>query len=195
MIKINLLPWREELRKQKQQNFINALAVSVVAVAGIFIGIHFYIADLQDYQTQRNNLLQNEITLLDKQIIDIKNIEEQKTSLINKITVIHNLQQSRPEIVHLFNEIPRTVPDGLFITKLTRTGRNLVFEGKAQTNDLVSAFMSRIDDSPWLQTPALDVIKSPNNLATEKGIGEEEMSDFTLRTQQSDLPDVKKTDK
>jgi len=98
MIKINLLPWREELRKQKQQNFINALAVSVVAVAGIFIGIHFYIADLQDYQTQRNNLLQNEITLLDKQIIDIKNIEEQKTSLINKITVIHNLQQSRPEI-------------------------------------------------------------------------------------------------
>ena len=195
MIKINLLPWREELRKQKQQNFINALAVSVVAVAGIFIGIHFYIADLQDYQTQRNNLLQNEITLLDKQIIDIKNIEEQKTSLINKITVIHNLQQSRPESVHLFNEIPRTVPDGLFITKLTRTGRNLVFEGKAQTNDLVSAFMSRIDDSPWLQTPALDVIKSPNNLATEKGIGEEEMSDFTLRTQQSDLPDVKKTDK
>ena len=195
MIKINLLPWREELRKQKQQNFINALAVSVVAVAGIFIGIHFYIADLQDYQTQRNNLLQNEITLLDKQIIDIKNIEEQKTSLINKITVIHNLQQSRPEIVHLFNEIPRTVPDGLFITKLTRTGRNLVFEGKAQTNDLVSAFMSRIDDSPWLQTPALDVIKSPNNLATEKGIGEDEMSDFTLRTQQSDLPDVKKTDK
>ncbi|MEI7795804.1 MAG: PilN domain-containing protein [Methylococcaceae bacterium] len=195
MIKINLLPWREELRKQKQQNFINALAVSVVAVAGIFIGIHFYIADLQDYQTQRNNLLQNEITLLDKQIIDIKNIEEQKTSLINKITVIHNLQQSRPEIVHLFNEIPRTVPDGLFIMKLTRTGRNLVFEGKAQTNDLVSAFMSRIDDSPWLQTPALDVIKSPNNLATEKGIGEEEMSDFTLRTQQSDLPDVKKTDK
>ncbi|MEI7839633.1 MAG: PilN domain-containing protein [Methylococcaceae bacterium] len=191
MIKINLLPWREELRKQKQQNFINALIASMVATVLVFAGIHFYIADAQDYQEQRNKILQNEIALLDKQIIDIKNIDEQKTSLINKITVIHNLQRSRPEIVHLFNEIPHIAPDGLYITKLTRTGRNLVFDGKAQANALVSAFMSSIDDSPWLQTPSLDVIKTPDNLAADKGISGEKMNDFTLRTKQSDLPDVK----
>lgn len=191
MIKINLLPWREELRKQKQQNFINASIASMVVTALIFAGIHFYIANEQDYQEQRNKILQNEIALLDKQIIDIKNIDEQKIGLINKITVIHNLQRSRPEIVQLFNEIPHIVPDGLYITKMTRTGRNLVFEGKAQTNALVSAFMSGIDSSPLLQTPSLDVIKTPDNLATEKGISGEKMNDFTLRTKQSDLPDVK----
>ena len=191
MIKINLLPWREELRKQKQRNFINASIASMVVTGLIFAGIHFYIANEQDYQEQRNKILQNEIALLDKQIIDIKNIDEQKIGLINKITVIHNLQRSRPEIVQLFNEIPHIVPDGLYITKMTRTGRNLVFEGKAQTNALVSAFMSGIDSSPLLQTPSLDVIKTPDNLATEKGISGEKMNDFTLRTKQSDLPDVK----
>jgi type IV pilus assembly protein PilN len=191
MIKINLLPWREELRKQKQQNFTNASIASMVATVLIFAGIHFYVANEQDYQEQRNKILQNEIALLDKQIIDIKNIDEQKMGLINKITIIHNLQRSRPEIVRLFSEIPHIVPDGLYITKMTRTGRNLVFEGKAQSNALVSAFMSGIDDSPWLQTPSLDVIKTPDNLTADKVSSGEKMNDFTLRTKQSDLPDLK----
>jgi type IV pilus assembly protein PilN len=190
MIKINLLPWREELRKEKQKAFNDAFVLSICITAGLFAGVHLYIADLQNFQAQRNQLLQNEIAILDQQIADIKNIEDKKTHLINKITVIHNLQRSRPEIVHLFNEIPRATPDGLFMTKLTRTGRDLTFEGKSQSNALVSAFMSSIQNSPWLQTPSLDIIQA-DKVTNDKNNSLEKMNDFTLRTKQSDLPDVK----
>lgn len=186
MIKINLLPWREELRKQKQKEFNESLAVWVTFSAVIFVGIHFYFDGEQTTQTQRNNLLQNEITALDKQIVAIKDIEESKKHLMNKIKVIHNLQRSRPEIVHLFDEIPRITPDSLFITKLTRTGRNLTFEGKSQSNAFISAFMTAIEHSVGLTTPTLDIIKSQEKVAAEK-LGHDKLQDFTLRTAQRDL--------
>lgn len=189
MIKINLLPWREELRKEKQQAFVTSMSTAMGITVCILVGIHIYFSNQQEYQAQRNKILQDEITVLDQKIVNIKNVEVQKTRLINKITVIHNLQRSRPEIVHLFNEIPRITPEGLFITKLTRTGRDLVFEGKAQSNALVSAFMSAIATSQWLQTPSLDVI-TQDKLATDKSSGGK-MNDFTLRTKQRDLPDIK----
>lgn len=188
MIKINLLPWREELRQEKQKAFNDAFAISMMLTGVAFACVHFYVSSLQDYQTQRNQMLQNEIAILDKQIADIKNIEETKARLIKKITVIHDLQRSRPEIVHLFDEIPRTTPDGLFITKLSRAGRDLIFEGKSQSNTLVSAFMSAMENSPWLKTPTLDVIQS--NKTAEKG-SSDKLSDFILKTKQSDLPEVK----
>lgn len=190
MIKINLLPWREELRKEKQKAFNDALAISVMCTGGIFAGVHFYISNLQDYQAQRNQLLQNEITILDQQIADIKNIEETKKRLMDKITVIHDLQRSRPEIVHLFNEIPRATPDGLFMTKLSRVGRDLTFEGKSQSNTLVSAFMSSIQNSQWLQTPSLDVIQSDKSVI-DKNSSNDKLNDFVLRTKQTNLPEVK----
>lgn len=190
MIKINLLPWREELKKEKQREFNNLFALCMMLTACLFVAFHFHINGLQDYQARRNQFLQNEIDQLDKQIVDIKNIEEQKTRLINKISVIHNLQRSRPEIVHLFDEIPRATPDGLFMTKLTRTGRDLIFEGKSQSNALVSAFMSSIQNSPWLQTPSLDVIQSDKPVSTDKNGSAEKLNDFILRTRQADMPDV-----
>ena len=190
MIKINLLPWREELKKEKQREFNNLFALCMMLTACLFAAFHFHISGLQDYQARRNQFLQNEIDQLDKQIVDIKNIEEQKTRLINKISVIHNLQRSRPEIVHLFDEIPRATPDGLFMTKLTRTGRDLIFEGKSQSNALVSAFMSSIQNSPWLQTPSLDVIQSDKPVSTDKNSSAEKLNDFVLRTRQADMPDV-----
>jgi type IV pilus assembly protein PilN len=190
MIRINLLPWREELRKEKQKEFTNAFAVWVMFSAAIFAGIHFHFEEQQAYQTNRNKMLQDETTLLDKQIVDIKNIEETKKHLINKISVIHNLQRSRPEIVHLFNEIPHATPDSLFLTKLTRTGRDLTFEGKSQSNTLVSAFMSAIEGSPWLEMPMLEVIQSQDKLATEKTTSEK-LHVFTLRAKQRNLPETK----
>lgn len=188
MIKINLLPWREELRQEKQKAFNDAFAISMMLTGVVFAGVHFYVSSLQDYQAQRNQVLQTEITILDGQIADIKNIEETKTRLIKKITVIHDLQRSRPEIVHLFDDIPKITPDGLFITKLTRAGRDLTFEGRSQSNTLVSAFMSAMENSPWLKIPTLDVIQS--NKTPEKG-GNDKLSDFILKTKQADLPEVK----
>ncbi len=121
-----------------------------------FGGVHLYINGLKEYQEQRNQILQNEIALLDKKIIDIRSIEEKKSKLLAKIDLIQKLQESRPEIVHLFDEIPKTTPDGVFLTKFTQTGADLIFEGKSQSNARISAFMRAIEASPWLQTPTLE---------------------------------------
>ncbi len=183
MTKINLLPWREELLKRKQKDFLNAIALSVL-VGIIILGLlHTYMAGLNAYQEQRNQLLLSEIALLDKKIVDINIIEEKKHKLLAKIDLIQKLQESRPEIVHLFDEIAKTTPDGVFLTKFTQTGSELIFEGKSQSNARVSAFMRAIETSPWLQTPGLTVIRSPDKPSADK-TGTEQLSDFTLRATQ-----------
>jgi type IV pilus assembly protein PilN len=183
MARINLLPWREELRKQRQKDFLNSIVLSVLVGFIIFGSIHTYIEGLKAYQEQRNQKLQYEISLLDKKIVDIKNIEEKKRKLLAKIDLIQKLQESRPEIVHLFEEIPKTTPDGVFLTKFTQTGSELVFEGKSQSNARISAFMRAIETSPWLQTPTLSVIQSSDKQSPDK-TDAEQLSDFTLHTKQ-----------
>ncbi len=178
MAKINLLPWREELRAQKKQDFINAIGVAVVITAIIFAGVHMYIEGLKAYQEQRNKIIQDEIALLDIKIAKIKTIEEQKNKLLTKIDVIQKLQESRPEIVHLFDELPRVTPDGVFLTKFIQKGADLNFEGKSQSNARVSAFMRAIEASAWLKVPTLDVIQSTSKTSPEP------LSDFTMHAKQ-----------
>lgn len=175
MAKINLLPWRDELRKKKKQDFIGALvAAALVAIAGI-IGVHMYIQQLIAHQELRNKMLQDEIAFFDQKIVKIKTIEEKKSKLLNKIDVIQKLQESRPEIVHLFVEIPKAAPDGVFLSKFSQIGAELTFEGKSQSNARVSAFMRAIESSLWLQNPRLDVIQSPNKTSFDQ------LSDFTMK--------------
>jgi len=174
MARINLLPWREELRKQKKQEFLAAIGLSVLLTLIIFGLMHTYIEGLKAYQEQRNQMLQAEIVLLDKKIVEISSIEEKKSKLLAKIELIQKLQKSRPEIVHLFDEIPNATPDGVFLTKFTQKGSELIFQGKSQSNARVSAFMTAIDTSSWLQTPALNVIQKPEKTDSEQ------LSDFTL---------------
>jgi len=183
MTKINLLPWRAELQKKKQKDFLNNVVLSAL-LSIIVVGlIHTYINGLIAYQEQRNLLLLNEITVLDKKIVAIKSIEEKKRKLLAKIDLIQKLQESRPEIVHLFDEISKTTPDGVFLTKFTQTGSDMIFEGKSQSNARVSAFMRAIESSPWLQTPVLNVIQSAGRPSSDK-INTEQLSDFTLRAKQ-----------
>jgi len=183
MAKINLLPWREELRKQKQKDFLNAIVLSIL-VGFIILGlIHTYIEGLKAYQEQRNQILKSEIALLDKKIIDIKDVEEKKSKLLAKIDLIQKLQESRPEIVHLFDEISKTTPDGVYLTKFTQTGSELIFEGKSQSNARISAFMRAIEASPWLQAPTLKVIQSSAKESPDK-TDTEQLSDFMLRARQ-----------
>ena len=186
MAKINLLPWREELRKKKQKDFLGVMVLSALFGFLILVLIHLYIERLEAYQGQRNQILQNEIALLDKKIVDIKNIEEKKKKLLAKIDLIQKLQESRPEIVHLFEEIPKTTPDGVFLTKFTQSGSELVFEGKSQSNARVSAFMRAIEASPWLQKPTLMVIQAPDKSAQSapNKSDAEQLSDFKLQAQQ-----------
>lgn len=183
MAKINLLPWREERRKQKQKDFLNAMALAVLVAILILGMVHTYIEGLKAYQEQRNQILQNEIVLLDKKIVSIKDIEEKKGKLLTKIDLIQKLQESRPEIVHLFDELSKTMPDGVFIKKFTQIGNDLMFEGKSQSNARISAFMRAIEASPWLQAPTLNVIQLPDKQSKDK-TDTEQLSDFTLHAKQ-----------
>ncbi len=173
MARINLLPWREELRKQKKQDFLTAMGVLAGATLVSFIFVHTYIQGLHTYQEKRNQMLSSEIAALDLKLGEIKNIEDTRNKLLKKIELIQGLQRSRPEVVHLFDEIPRAAPEGVFLTKFIQTGKDLVFEGKSKSNARVSAFMREIDASNWLHTPMLEVIKTPDDKVV--------LSDFTLK--------------
>jgi type IV pilus assembly protein PilN len=144
----------------------------------IFAGVHLYVEGLKAYQEQRNKIILDEIVLLDIKIAKIKAIEDQKAKLLTKIDLIQKLQESRPEIVHLFDELPRVTPDGVFLTKFTQIGTDLTFDGKSQSNARVSAFMRAIEASAWLKVPTLDVIQSMNKDNVEP------LSDFTMHTKQ-----------
>ncbi len=192
MTKINLLPWREERRKKKQKDFINFMELSVLTGVLIVGLIHTSIEALKTHQEQRNQLLQNEIILLDKKIVEIKDIEEKKKQLQTKIDLIQQLQESRPEAVHLFDEIPKITPDGVYLTKLTQTGSELIFEGKSESNARVSAFMRAIEASSWLQKPTLAIIKLPDKLSSNKN-DTEPLSDFSLHALQGKQKNITET--
>jgi len=175
MARINLLPWREELRQEKKRQFLSSLGLAALLTI-IFMGlVHIYMLGLKDHQSQRNKMLQDEIAVLDSKIVEVKSIGERKSKLLSKIDLVQRLQESRPEIVHLFDEIPRTTPDGVFLNKFTQLGADLTFDGKTQSNARVSAFMRAVEASAWLQTPKLGVIISPDKTNVEQN------SDFTLR--------------
>jgi type IV pilus assembly protein PilN len=172
MPRINLLPWREADRKRKRQDFIagSGAALLVAAVAAFVVNLEMQSAISR--QEKRNDLLQTEITKLDQQIAEILDLEEKKERLRARINVIEQLQRSRPEVVHLFDQLVKTVPDGLYLTSVKQDGRKIQLKGMAQSSTRVSTYMRNIDASEWLQDPALEVVES-------KGSGEIS-SQFTL---------------
>lgn len=177
MARINLLPWREELRKQKKQDFLIAIGGGIVLTLIAFGLVHTHIEGLKSYQEERNKRLEHEISILDKKLGEIKDIENTKNKLLAKIDLIQKLQGSRPEIVHLFDEVPRVTPDGVYLTSFVQTGADLKFQGKSQSNARISAFMRNIEASHWLQQPVLDVINS-------SALDVNNQSDFSLSAKQ-----------
>ncbi|NOT85405.1 MAG: pilus assembly protein PilN [Methylococcaceae bacterium] len=191
MVKINLLPWREELRQQQQRDFLTAIGLGAVLMLSLMGAVHMHVEGLKSYQAARNQLLQTEIDTVDKKITEIKEIEDKKNKLLVKIDLIQNLQESRPQIVHLFDEIAKRTPDGVFLTQFKQTGKELVMDGKAQSNARVSAFMREVENSGWLSTPRLTVIKGQDKSQQDpKQEGAGQLSDFTLLAAQS-APDSK----
>ncbi len=178
MAKINLLPWREEQRQQKQQEFLTGVGLAVLLTAAIMGAVHVYIEGLKEYQTSRNKMLQGEISVLDKKIEEIRDIETQKNKLLTKIEVIQDLQESRPKIVHLFDELPKSTPEGVYLTKFKQSGESLTMTGMAQSNARVSAYMRAIEASPWLVNPKLNVIQAKGKSNSIH------MNDFTMLAQQ-----------
>lgn len=158
MAKINLLPWREDLRKQMQQDFIVAIGAGVLVSCCLFFLGYLHIEGMKEYQQRRNQMLEDEIRVVDKKIKEIKDIEAKKRQLLTKIDVIQKLQESRPQIVHLFEELAKSTPEGIFLSNFKQKGSALSFSGKAQSNARVSAYMRGVDASPWLKSPVLKVI-------------------------------------
>ena len=177
MAHINLLPWREEQRKEQQRQFLTMLGLSVVLMVLIIAAIHLQYARSISVQQSRNSFLQTNITEVEAQIAEITRLEKDKQRLLDRIEKIQLLQRNRPEVVHLFDDIVRVLPEGVYLTKLTQKGKSLTLEGKAQSNARVSALMRGVDKSVWMANPVLDVIQ------TDKG---EESKDrkFTLRASQ-----------
>ncbi len=160
MARINLLPWREKLRKQRRRDFgLMALGALVVTLLGMGYW-HWYNQGLIDHQNDRNRYLEDEIAKVDKAIREIKELEKTRQQLIARMKVIEDLQVSRPQIVHLFDEMVTVVPDGAYLTQANQQGGNLVLRGLAQSNARVSTYMRNIEASPWLANPRLRIIEN-----------------------------------
>lgn len=157
---INLLPWREELRSAKQRQFNTALAGAAIVTALAVVFVHIQMTSMIESQNQRNQFLENTIKKVEKEIEEIRNLKRDKENLLARMEVIQKLQSSRPEIVHLFEEIANAAPKGVFLLDASRTGDKLSITGVADSNDSVSAFMRNLDSSAWLTNPKLSVIDS-----------------------------------
>jgi type IV pilus assembly protein PilN len=163
MPRINLLPWRDEERKERKLKFLVALgAAAVAAFLTAFVG-YLLMDSMVSAQIARNEELNKEIAELDKQIEKINSLEADKARFIARMEVIEKLQRSRPEIVHVFDEIAKQIPDGVYLTAITQNGGRLKFEGIAQSSTRVSAFMRNIDASSYLKDPELDVVETKKN--------------------------------
>jgi len=160
MARINLLPWRDELRKQKQQQFIVVTAGTAVVGGLLVLLAHMQFSGLIEKQNQRNQFLETEIATLEKKILKIKDLEKTKTALLARMDIIQQLQHSRPQSVHLMDQLVLTLPDGLYLNKISQKGTALTLSGSAQSNARVSAYMRNIDSSEWMAQPRLEVIKT-----------------------------------
>ena len=168
MAKINLLPWREERRKEQQRQFLTLLGLSVLLMVLVIVAIHLQYARAISVQNSRNNFLNSEISQVEDQIKEITKLEKDKQRLIDRIEKIQLLQRNRPEVVHLFDEIVRIIPEGVYLTSLKQQDSLLIIKGMAQSNARVSAFMRGIDKSEWLKAPVLDVIETDKKSDTKE---------------------------
>ena len=166
MPRINLLPWREQERKIRRREFMVAACGAVFAAAVFVGGGKLLYSSWTDSQTEKNNLLKKEIVKLDAQIADIQDLENRKQRLVARMEIIEKLQRKRPEIVHLSDEIVKTVPDGVYLTTLKQSGNKLEIHGVAQSSTRVSTFMRNIDSSVWMDNPELQVVESAKDSST-----------------------------
>ena len=175
--KINLLPWREELRKEQDRQLFVLAAVAWMLM-GVVVGYgHFHMTGRIDAQNARNKYLQSEISKLDKQIAEIKDIKKKRGALVARMNVIYRLQADRTRLVYVMDGLVKTIPEGVFYTQLTKSGNTIKIDGTAQSNARVSALMRNFEASPWFKNPDLAVINV-------RGSGGSRVSDFKMTVQQ-----------
>ena len=160
MARINLLPWRAERRKHRQKEFLTMLGLSAAAAAFLaFLIISYYSAQISG-QNERNAYLQDQIAKVDLQIKEIDALDEKKRRLLARKEVIEQLQANRSQMVHLFDSLVRTIPDGVILTSLKQEGDKLTIEGRSQSNARVSSYMRTLESSGWMTNPDLSIIEA-----------------------------------
>jgi type IV pilus assembly protein PilN len=159
MARINLLPWRAERRKQRQQEFMGLLGLSALVAVLVSLVIVMYYKGQIESQKARNVYLQEQIKLVNEQITEIEELDKKKARLLRRKEVIEELQASRSQMVHLFDELVRTIPDGLRLNSIRQQGNTLSLQGFAQSNARVSTYMRNLQVSGWMTKPELSIIE------------------------------------
>jgi len=176
MVRINLLPHREQKRQARQRQFVSlAVGLAILGIAVVGLG-HVVIAARIDNQNNRNNLLKTEIAKLDEQIKEIDRLRDQTQALLARKQVVETLQANRTEAVHLLDQLVRQLPDGVYLRTVRQNGARVTLVGYAQSNARVSTLMRNIESSPWLASPELIEIRS---VAVDK----QKVNEFTLAMQ------------
>lgn len=180
---INLLPWRDEYRQEKKQEFL-AILGAIAILAGVCA--YAWIGTVQsaiDSQEQRNAMLEHEIGKLEARVKEIRELKKRRTELLARMKVIQGLQGERPVIVRYFDELVRSVPEGVYIKDLKRSGDSIILQGVTESNVRVSALMRNVSASPWFSAPNLKSVKA----APQYG---EQASEFKLTLKTSKPSDV-----
>lgn len=168
MTEINLLPWREAKREQEKKNFITMLLSSVVMAVCVVFLVNQYASSLVGEQTRRNEKLQGEINRLDSKLVEIKKLKLIRDGLISRMKIVHNLLTTRILTVHLFDELIKVLPDGVYLTEVKRTADRIIVQGYSESNTNVSILMRNIQHNPWIQDPILTDIKKAGDKPGEK---------------------------
>ena len=166
MAKINLLPWRAERRARRQREFYSMLGLAAAAGLVLSFLIWFYYSQQISGQNTRNQFLQGEITKVEGKIKEIEVLDKQKDRLLARKKVIEELQANRSQMVHLFDSLVRTIPDGVALAGIKQEGDILTLEGRSQSNARVSTYMRNLEGSGWMTNPDLSIIEAK---AEEKG--------------------------
>lgn len=177
MTRLNLLPWRDLHRKEQDRQLLS-IAVGVWILMGLVIFYaHLHVSGLIENQQKRNDFLVQETKKLDEEIKEIKELQAARAALLARMRVIQQLQLDRTQVVHMFDDLVRKMPEGVYLTSLKQAGPLITLTGNAQSNARVSALMRNLDASDWYTKPDLDVI----NVKTK---GSDRVSEFTLRVEQ-----------
>lgn len=167
MAKINLLPWREAFRTEKKKEFLSLVVVVLVVAVLVAFGWDRVVSNQIESQNSRNQLLKTEIAKLDKQVAEIKELKERRQDLLDRMQVIQELQGNRPEIVKIYDEFVRAVPDGVYFTKMIRKGNQISLVGFAESNNRVSSLMRRLDASYKFTEPNLTKVQDNDALGED----------------------------
>ncbi len=183
MARINLLPWRAERRKLRQKEFMTMLGMAAgIALVLSFLIVMYYNGQIEG-QMARNQYLRDQIVVVDQQIKEIEELDKKKANLLARKQVIEQLQASRSQMVHLFDELVRTIPEGVRLNSIKQSGQVLTLEGLAQSNARVSSYMRNLEESGWMANPDLSIIEAKG---TDKGLPNAFSLKVTLKSPSSE---------